>query len=141
MIGIDAIAGLVETVVNKVFPDANIEAQSKADSIKAELTQELQTVLGQLEINKVEASHSSPWVAGWRPYLGWVGGTGIAYEVILRPIVNGVLMVFGISPVFPGVDTSLLTSLVGGMLGLGIARSWDKSNGVDTKLIKPIFKK
>ena len=32
----------------------------------------LQPTLVQTEINKVEAQHRSPFVAGWRPAIGWV---------------------------------------------------------------------
>ena len=35
---------------------------------------------GQLEINKVEAAHKSLFVAGWRPFIGWVAGIGLLYN-------------------------------------------------------------
>ena len=37
MIGIDAIAGLVSTVVDKIWPDANIDAQSRSEEHTSEL--------------------------------------------------------------------------------------------------------
>ena len=62
MFGIDAIASLVSTAVDKIFPDANIEAQSKADALKTELTKELEYTLGQIEINKIDILYFNKWI-------------------------------------------------------------------------------
>jgi len=130
MMGIDAIASLVSTAVDKIWPDANIEAQAKADSLKAELAKELQYTLGQLEINKIEAGSSSVFVAGWRPAVGWCGALGYGYEFLLRPIANGIAVAYGVPPVFPGVEIEALTSLLFGLLGLGTLRTVEKVKGV-----------
>lgn len=130
MMGLDAIANLVSTAVDKIFPDANIDAQSKADALKAELTQEFQSVMGQLEINKTEASHASVFVSGWRPAVGWMGAMGYGYEFLVRPLANGFVMALGIPPVFPGIEVEALTSLLFGLLGLGTLRTVEKVKGV-----------
>lgn len=126
MIGIDAIAGLVNSAVNKIWPDANIEAQAKADALKAELAKELEYTLGQLEINKIEAASSSLFVAGWRPMCGWAGALGYAYEFLLRPLLNGGAVAMGFPPIFPGIETEALTGLLFGLLGLGSLRTVEK---------------
>ena len=130
MIGIDAIAELVSTAVDKIWPDANIEAQSKADQLKSSLTAELQGMMGQLEINKIEAASPSLFVAGWRPGVGWTCSIGFGYEFILRPVINGLLAVAGLPPVFPEIETEALTSLLFGLLGLGTLRTVEKVKGV-----------
>lgn len=130
MIAIDAIANLVSTAVDKIFPDANIEAQSKADSLKAELTQQFQSVMGQLEINKAEAANVSVFVSGWRPAVGWCGALGFGYEFLIRPIANGAVMAAGFPPVFPGIETEALSNLLFGLLGLGTLRTVEKVKGV-----------
>ena len=130
MIGIDSIANLVGTVVDKIFPDANIEAQSKAESLKSELTKELEYTLGQIEINKIEAASTSVWVSGWRPAVGWVGATGYAYEFLFRPIANGVAIALGLPPVFAGIEVEALSSLLLGLLGLGTLRTVEKVKNV-----------
>lgn len=130
MIGVDAIAELVSTAVNKIFPDANIEAQSKADALKATLTQELQYTLGQMDINKIEAASLSLFVAGWRPAVGWTGALGYAYEFLIRPIANGIAVASGFPPLFPGIEIEALTSLLFGLLGLGTLRTVEKVKGV-----------
>jgi hypothetical protein len=130
MIGLEAITGLVSTAVDKIWPDANIEAQSKADALKAELAKELEYTLGQLEINKIEAASSSLFVAGWRPAVGWVCVSGFGYEFLARPLINGLLIAIGLPPVFPGIETEALTSLLWGMLGLGTLRTAEKIKNV-----------
>lgn len=136
MIGIDAIAGLVNSAVNKIWPDANIEAQAKADALKAELAKELEYTLGQLEINKIEAASSSVFVSGARPFVMWVCGSGFAYEFLFRPLFNGFAIAFGMPPIFPGVETEALSTLLFGMLGLGTLRTTEKVKGVARDRLK-----
>ena len=78
---------------------------------------------GQLEVNKVEAAHKSLFVSGWRPAIGWISGLALLYSTILAPIL-------GIWFIVPPVDSSLLTSVLMGMLGLGAMRSYEKKNNV-----------
>ena len=74
---------------------------------------------GQLAVNAVEAAHKSLFVAGWRPFVGWVSGIGLAYNVIISQIL-------GIWFKVPTVDPSLLTPVLMGMLGMGAMRSFEK---------------
>lgn len=140
MFGIDdAVAAgskLIDDVVTRIWPDATEVEKAKISQVTEQAKIELSGLLGQLEINKAEAAHPSIFVAGWRPFIGWVGGLGVGYQVLLMPIGNGIAACFGLPTVFIGVDISLLQSLIGGMLGLGLARSWDKKNGADTKQLK-----
>ena len=78
---------------------------------------------GQLDVNKVEAAHNSLFVSGWRPAIGWICGLALLYSTILAPIL-------GIWFIVPPVDSSLLTSVLMGMLGLGAMRSYEKKNNV-----------
>ena len=78
---------------------------------------------GQLDVNKVEATHKSLFVAGWRPAIGWVCALGLFYNVILANII-------GIWVDVPEIDTTLLVPVMMGMLGLGAMRSYEKVQGV-----------
>jgi len=78
---------------------------------------------GQLEVNKTEAAHKSLFVAGWRPAIGWICGLALMYSTILSPIL-------GIWFTVPPVDSSLLTSVLMGMLGLGAMRTVEKTKSV-----------
>jgi len=78
---------------------------------------------GQLEVNKVEAAHKNLFVSGWRPAVGWCCCLALLYNTILAPV----LAIW--FPV-PEVDSSLLTPVLMGMLGMGAMRSFEKKNNV-----------
>jgi hypothetical protein len=78
---------------------------------------------GQLEVNKVEAAHKSLFVAGWRPFVGWICGIGLLYNVLIAQILSIWFEV-------PNVDPSLLTPVLMGMLGMGAMRSYEKTKNV-----------
>ena len=78
---------------------------------------------GQLEINKVEAAHKSLFVAGWRPFIGWICGVGLLYNVLIAQVLSIWFKV-------PEVDPSLLMPVMTGLLGLGAMRSYEKTKGV-----------
>lgn len=128
--GIAEVSALIDSVVNKIWPDKNIVEQGKIDELKIQLNQELQYTLGQLEINKIEAANPSVFVAGWRPATGWTCSLGFAYEFLLRPLGNGIAVAFGGVPVFPGIEVNALSSLLFGLLGLGTLRTVEKVNNV-----------
>lgn len=133
---VEAGSNLISKILDKVAPDADLEVKGKITQALTELQKEYEVQLSQLAVNSKEAEHPSVFVAGWRPFIGWIGGLGIGYEILFKPIINGILAIFGFPAYFIGVDITLLQSIVGGMLGLGLARSWDKNNGTDTKKVK-----
>jgi len=38
----------------------------------------------QVELNKIEAQHRSVFVAGWRPFCGWICACALLYSFIIR---------------------------------------------------------
>jgi len=78
---------------------------------------------GQLEINKIEAAHKSLFVAGWRPFCGWIAGLALMYSTIIAPIL-------GIWFTVPPIDNSLLSTVLLGMLGMAGIRGYEKTKGV-----------
>ena len=89
-----------------------------------------QPQMAQTEINKIEAQHRSLFVAGWRPFIGWVCGFNLLYLVFLRDFISSLLLFFDIDFVMPqaiGVDLS--SELVFALLGLGGLRTFEKITG------------
>ena len=113
----------ITSILDKVIEDKDtknniaFELATMAERHAQELSK------GQLEVNKVEAAHKSLFVSGWRPAIGWISGLALLYSTILAPIL-------GIWFTVPPVDSSLLTSVLMGMLGLGAMRSYEKKNNV-----------
>ncbi len=118
-----------KTLIERFFPDKEKAAEAEREFLKMAVQGELTQIIAQLEINAKEATHPSIWVAGWRPFFGWVGGLGFAYSTVLQPA----LVWYGMSkgwPVPPEVNMDLLWVVITGMLGIGGLRTFEKSKGV-----------
>jgi hypothetical protein len=124
--GLGAVSDLVGTVVNKIWPD-------KTEAEKQQLAAAVMVVQGQLDINKVEAANPSVFVSGWRPFIGWVCGTGCAWNWIALPAVKAVLAILGHPLDLAPADLTEMMPLLLGMLGLGGLRTVEKIKGVAAK--------
>lgn len=82
----------------------------------------------QTKINEAEATHRSVFVAGWRPFIGWVCGIGLMYAVFIEPLMRFIYTVKGWDILFPQIDTTITMQVLFGMLGLVGARSYEKKN-------------
>ncbi len=105
---------------------------------QAEITQKLlelenQAMMAQTSINIEEAKSESVFVAGWRPFCGWVGGFGLAYAAIIEPFITWIARLYGVTVVFPVLDTTITMQVLFGMLGLSVARSYDKRQNPSDK--------
>ena len=115
---LNVVAGIIDKVADKI-DDFTLD---KAE--KAELIQEINKA--QLEVNKVEAGHTSLFVAGWRPFVGWTCGIALCYHFVLQPFLVFLLYSFGYQMALPQFDMTTLTTILMGMLGLGGLRSYEK---------------
>ena len=52
-------------LIDNLFPDPAAKAKAELDMMVLLQTQDLQKVMGQLEINAAEAANPNPFVAGW----------------------------------------------------------------------------
>ena len=94
-------------------------------------------IQSQIEVNKAEAQHASVFVAGWRPFIGWVGGFGMAYQFLLYPLLTWVWpILLPSAPIPPELNGDVLFAMVSGMLGIAGMRSFDKMKGIDSKEIR-----
>lgn len=125
MVGIgEAIAAGLK-ILDKFIPDQDKAREAKKEIELAILSN--QTL--QQQINLKEAEHSSMFVAGWRPFVGWVCGSGLAYAGLGQPILSWLSQAFG-GPAFPTVNVTELVTLLLGLLGLGGIRTYEKINDV-----------
>lgn len=91
------------------------------------LANSIKVDLAQIDVNKEEAKSLNWFVAGWRPFVGWVCGAGLAYVAIVEPLARFLAQVmFGYSGEFPAIDTTLTMQVLIGILGLGALRSTEK---------------
>lgn len=124
----DAIAAGLK-ILDKFIPDP--EARARAE---VELRRDLMAWdASQTAVNTAEASHSSLFVAGWRPAIGWCCAIALAYSYLFVPFAGFILMLAGKPlPKFPILDANLW-ELMFGMLGMGALRTYEKLRGVNSK--------
>lgn len=123
--GLGEIATAVKDVVGMIFPN-------KTEEEKAQIAAALALVQGQLDTNKAEAASPSIFVAGWRPFVGWVCGTGFGVQFVIGPLAEWGSGLLGHPVKFPPMDLGTMMPLLLGMLGLGGMRSAEKINGVNS---------
>lgn len=127
------VTGIIDKAVVDVDKKKELQykLQELADRTDGRLHAEL---MGQIEVNKIEAAHPSVFVAGWRPFIGWTSGAGLSYHFVLAPILETVLKATGwYAGAMPELDSAQLMTLVLAMLGVGAQRSFDKFKDKDTK--------
>lgn len=128
---IGAVSNLIGDIIKRKFPDATEIEKAKMSQLAAEIQNQYQIQLAQLDINKTEAENPNIFVSGCRPAAMWVCVSGLAYTVGYPLLVWGSSLLTITPP--PPLDTAYLSYLLGALLGLGGMRSFDKSKGVDTK--------
>lgn len=127
-------------ITGELPPAARAELEklaSQADSLKVD---------GQLKVNLAEAQSPRLFVAGWRPFIGWVGGFAIAWYYLVHPLLVWIITLWYIikEPVVAGTriplttylppqaDLSGLWPVIVGMLGLGVYRTFEKTKDVQS---------
>ena len=79
----------------------------------------------QAQINEQEAKHRTIFVAGWRPFIGWVCGFALAYNFVFRDLL---VWFVGVESAPPALQMEHLMTVLIGMLGLGGMRTFEKFN-------------
>jgi hypothetical protein len=124
--GLGAVSDLVNTAINKIWPD-------KSEQEKQQLAAAVLIVQGQLDINKAEASNPSVFVSGWRPFIGWVCGAACAWNWIGLPVAMMGLRLGGVQVELAPASLTEMMPILLGMLGLGGLRTVEKIQGVAAK--------
>jgi hypothetical protein len=135
---ISGVVGLFTPLLDRLFPDPDKRAEAAAKIKQMENAGELEMFKAlfeadqaQMEVNKQEAAHASIFVAGWRPFVGWVCGFAFAWQLLLMPMLNWFISVMGyVVPTLPEIDNRLLENALFGMLGIGAMRTIEKVRGV-----------
>ena len=101
----------------------DIREAIKGKELDPEKLIELQT-----KINAVEAQHRTLFVAGWRPFIGWICGVALAYNFVIRDLF---IWVTKTTEAPPALQMDHLMTVLLGMLGLGGLRTYEKIKGKD----------
>lgn len=121
-------------ILDKVIPDADARRraqeawQLKVLEIAAAESQQ------QSQVNLEEAKHSSIFVSGWRPAVGWICALSFAWVCVGQPLFSWVYVLITKQPApVIALPTELLMTTLLGMLGLGTLRTLEKIKGVNSK--------
>lgn len=137
--GLGAIFEFGGKLVDRLIPDPAQKLAAQQELMKMALEKELAVmanetslIVGQLEINKIEAANSNVFVSGWRPATGWVCVIGLGYQWLLVPLVSFAYTIYtghGLAVIPPEMDGNLLM-LIGSILGVNIVtRGVEKIKG------------
>lgn len=133
-VDVGGIAGGLFNLIDSLFTTEEERQNAKLKLI--ELQQKGQ--LAQLAVNATEAQHENIFVAGWRPFIGWVCGFAFAYNFIIQPLFVFVIWAattfYGVDfPItsLPDLDMAALLTVLGGILGLGSLRTYEKRTGTN----------
>ena len=127
----------IAKVIDKLIPDPQAKAQAQLDLLKLqqagefkELDADLALKLEQIKVNALEAQSPDFFRGGWRPFVGWVCGTGLAVQFLVAPVATWAATLMGHALAFPSLDMGTLMTLLGGLLGLGGMRTAEKIQGI-----------
>jgi len=135
---ITALLDIGRTALDKFIPDQQAKAaalfklQELADKKDSEKLQaEVQIILGQVEINKIEAASESLFKSGWRPAIGWTCAVSLFSYYVPYCLVATAIWAYQCVHTEtlvsrPDLNIADLMGLVTAMLGLGVMRSIDK---------------
>lgn len=135
--GLGSIFDLGGKIIDKIFPDKDAADKVKFEMMKMqqdgafkEMELEYANMMQQAKINEVEAGSSNFFVSGWRPAVGWVCVAAYAFNYLGMPMFNWVVKFWTLNaPQITALDTSELTTLLFGLLGIGGLRTFEKIKG------------
>lgn len=128
------LGNILPGILDRILPGEDKETTFKKLEIQSELQKAItDQSVAQNQVNAAEATNTSVFVAGWRPFIGWVCGIGLLL-VAFAPLFNYLLLMAKL-PAMPMIANDDLYVILYGMLGLGGLRSFDKTKGTDTRKV------
>ena len=128
---IESLIAPVTGLLDKFIEDKDQKARIAHELATMSEKHAQQLALSQIEVNKAEAQSGSIFKGGWRPAVGWACAIAFDYHFILKD-----LIIFGASfagadlPELPEFDMGTLLTVLGGMLGIGGLRTYEKQKGI-----------
>ena len=131
--GIGSVADLASGIINKIWPDKTQAEKDQMAQALALLQGQISMNQGQMDINKVEAASPTLFVAGWRPFVGWVCGSACAWNWVGLPVAKFAAAAFHHAIEVAPADLTQMLPLLMGLLGMGALRTYEKTKGVAAK--------
>ncbi len=128
---LESLIAPITGLLDKFIPDADERNRLAHEIATMSERHAHELAKGQIEVNKAEAAHSSMFVAGWRPFVGWSCGLALAWHFLGQPLTVFVIAYAGVeAPPLPAFEMESLLTVLLGMLGLGGLRTFEKTKNV-----------
>jgi hypothetical protein len=136
----EGIGGFIQDIASAIRGKVSPEEEARLIQRGAELQALIDQ--GQVEINKIEAASANVFVAGWRPFIGWVCGISLGAYYIPQALIasfvwitqcfmilyNTTNVAAAVMPPYPNTfHAEEILGLVAALLGMGGLRSWEKT--------------
>jgi len=134
---ITAVLDIGGKLIDRLWPDPTQRDVARLELLKmqqsgelAKLAADTEIAKAQTAVNEAEAGSGSAYSSSWRPTVGYACVAGLIYSFLVQPLFPWFAALAGKPvPPLPELDTSVLMTLLLGMLGIGGMRSFDKKSG------------
>ena len=128
---IDNLIQPVSKILDKAIPDQDLKRRLSHEIATMSEKHAQELALAQVKVNATEASSGSLFKGGWRPCIGWICGIAFGYHFVLQPVIIFIVVLIGMDiPELPSFDMGTLLTVLGGMLGIGGLRTYEKQKGL-----------
>ena len=127
MLGLaESVVGVTGKILDKFVEDKDLRTKLDAE-LKAQI---INLDALQAQINIEQAKSPSVFVSGARPAIMWICAFALAWQYIFAPVASWALIIWYPTVTLPALETEELTGLIMALLGLGAARTFEKTKGV-----------
>lgn len=130
--GVGEVATAVGSAAKDIEDVFTTSDREKLEQYRAEtdrLEVEQANELAQVRVNQTEARHHSVFVAGWRPFIGWVCGAAMVFHFLIQPMFGEAIEKYAGYPL-ADLNWQELSVVLMGLLGLGGLRTFEKAKGI-----------
>ena len=128
---VNSLIGPVSGLLDKVIEDKDQKAKLAHEIATMSDKHAQELALAQISVNAAEAASGSLFKGGWRPCVGWVCAIAFFYHFVGQPIIIFIVALTGAEiPELPEFDMATLLTVLGGMLGIGGLRTYEKKQGI-----------
>ena len=128
---VNTLVGPVSNILDKFVEDKDQKAKLAHEIATMSDKHAQEIALAQISVKAAEAASGSLFKGGWRPCVGWVCAIAFFYHFVGQPIIIFIVALSGATlPTLPDFDMGTLLTVLGGMLGIGGLRTYEKQKGL-----------
>ena len=128
---VNTLVGPVSNILDKFVEDKDQKAKLAHEIATMSDKHAQEIALAQISVNAAEAASGSLFKGGWRPCVGWVCAIAFFYHFVGQPLIIFIVALTGTElPELPSFEMGTLLTVLGGMLGIGSLRTYEKQKGI-----------